>query len=435
MDDYNIVKVTDMINPHFYDLWLSEQSHVIAKGGRSSFKSSVIALKLVEIKLNEPEANIICLRKVANTLYKSVYSQIRWAISMIGAEDEFRFGKAPMEIIHKETGTGFYFSGVDEPEKLKSMKIPVGYVRALFYEELAEFNGVEDIDIVEDTFIRQDLPDGKSVRVFFAYNPPRNPFNWCNEWTDSKAGNPNYLIHHSTYLNDELGILSKQMLEKIAEYKKNDYDYWNWMYNGAVIGMGDNVYNMKHFHPLQELPSDDEILLIDVASDTGHQVSATTHGAFALTKKQNVILLDTYYYSPEGKVNKKAPSELSEAYKEWQDSIIEQYKRHIDMRTIDSAEGALRNQVFKDYSIRLHPVGKLKKLDMIDYVHDLLAQGRFYYLDTPNNQIFIEEHRKYQMDADSLKTSDPKVIEVDDHTCDMFQYYVMDNRRKLGLKR
>lgn len=434
IEEYKVVDVLEMINPHFYDLWLSEHSHVVAKGGRSSFKSSVIALKLVEIKLQEPMANIICLRKVANTIYKSVYSQIRWAISMFGAEDEFRFGKAPMEILHKETGTGFYFSGVDEPEKLKSMKIPTGYVRALFYEELAEFDGVEDIDIVEDTFIRQDLPDGKQVRVFFAYNPPRNPYNWCNEWTDSKVGNPNYLIHHSTYLDDELGILSKQMLDKIEEYKKNDYDYWNWMYNGSVIGMGDNVYNMNLFKAIKELPEDDPIVLIDTSSDTGHQVSATTHGAFAMTAKRNVILLDTYYYSPNGKVNKKAPSELSEDFYEWQQEIRNEYEKNIDMMTIDSAEGALRNQVYKDYGIVLHPIAKKTKIDMIDNFHDLLAQGRFYYLDTPNNQVFIEEHRKFAWDADSLKTSKPKVIEVDDHCCDMALYYVNDNLRKLGLK-
>src|SRR5699024_10767235 len=219
-------------------------------------------------------------------------------------------------------------------------------------------------------------------------NPPRNPFNWCNEWTDSKVGNPNYLIHHSTYLDDELGILSKQMLDKIEEYKENDYDYWNWMYNGAVIGMGDNVYNMNLFKPLQELPTDDPIILIDTSTDTGHQVSATTHGAFALTAKRNVILLDTYYYSPDGKASKKAPSELSDEFNEWQQSIAQKYNKHFGMQTIDSAEGALRNQVYLDYGIRLHPIAKKTKIDMIDNVHDLLAQGRFYYLDTPRNKVF-----------------------------------------------
>ena len=104
------------------------------------------------------------------------------------------------------------------------------------------------------------------------------------------------------------------------------------------------------------------------------------------------------------------------------------------MITIDSAEGALRNQVFKDYGIRMHPIAKKKKVDMIDNVHSLLAEGRFYYLNTENNQVFIEEHKKYQWDADSLKTSNPKTIEVDDHTVDAFIYYCNDNARKLGLK-
>lgn len=71
---------------------------------------------------------------------------------------------------------------------------------------------------------------------------------------------------------------------------------------------------------------------------------------------------------------------------------------------------------------------------MIAYVYDLLAQGRFYYLESSNNQVFIEEHRKYQMDADSLRTPNPKVVEVDVHTCNMFQYYVVDNLQKLRLK-
>lgn len=167
-------------------------------------------------------------------------------------------------------------------------------------------------------------------------------------------------MHHSTYLDDEKGFLSKQMIRKIDAYKETDEDYWNWMYRGLVIGMGDNIYNMNHFQPLKELPSDDPIIMIDVAPDTGYQQSATTHGAFALTAKKKVILLDTYYYSPADRVVKKAPSELSDEYKEWIDDIRKVYKKPIDMMSIDSAEGALRNQLYKDHGLRLHPITKGK---------------------------------------------------------------------------
>lgn len=421
------------MNRNFYSFWLNERPKSILSGGRSSMKSSVISLKLVIDFLDDPQGNVICLRKVAKYLSTSVYEQIKWAIYMLGVEDEFFFGKSPLKIEHKETKTAFYFYGVDDPQKLKSMNIAVGYIMALWFEELAEFSGVEDIDIVEDTFIRQDLGE-KEVKIYYSYNPPRNPYAWVNEWRDDKAGDDEYFLHHSTYLEDEKGFLSDQLIRKIERYKEQDEDYWRWMYSGEVIGLGDMVYNMNHFHEIDQLPEDDALILIDIAIDTGHQVSATTYLAFGLTKKQNVILLDTYYYSPENKVVKKAPSELSTELKEWMDKISQEYNKYFDKQTIDSAEGALRNQFFKDYGIRLHPVAKKKKIDMIDNVQDLLAQGRFFVLKTESNQIFLTEHRKYQWDADTLQSDDPKIIKIDDHTCDAFQYYVNDNLQKLGLK-
>ncbi|AZV50353.1 PBSX family phage terminase large subunit [Bacillus subtilis] len=427
------IKITDLMNKNFYSFWLNERPKSILSGGRSSMKSSVISLKLVIDFLDDPQGNVICLRKVAKYLSTSVYEQIKWAIYMLGVEDEFFFGKSPLKIEHKETKTAFYFYGVDDPQKLKSMNIAVGYIMALWFEELAEFSGVEDIDIVEDTFIRQDLGE-KEVKIYYSYNPPRNPYAWVNEWRDDKAGDDEYFLHHSTYLEDEKGFLSDQLIRKIERYKEQDEDYWRWMYSGEVIGLGDMVYNMNHFHEIDQLPEDDGLILIDIAIDTGHQVSATTYLAFGLTKKQNVILLDTYYYSPENKVVKKAPSELSTELKEWMDKISQEYNKYFDKQTIDSAEGALRNQFFKDYGIRLHPVAKKKKIDMIDNVQDLLAQGRFFVLKTESNQIFLTEHRKYQWDADTLQSDDPKIIKIDDHTCDAFQYYVNDNLQKLGLK-
>lgn len=428
------IQIPQLISPSFFSLWLAEQSHVVAKGGRSSTKSSVISLKLVTDFLKDDNGNVVCLRKVAKYLRTSVYEQIKWAIYMLHAENSFLFRVSPLSIIHKRTGTAFYFYGADDPMKLKSMTIAKGYVMALWLEELTEFEGVTDVDVIEDTFIRHDLPGGKEVKVYFSYNPPRNPYDWVNEWIPKKEEDPSYFIHSSTYQEVNPHFLSQQLIDKINRYKTNDPDYWRWMYLGDVIGLGNLVYNIKHFHWIDELPENDDIMVISTSADTGHQVSATTFSAYGYTKRGNVILLDTYYYSPANKTVKKAPSELSKDYKKWRDGIMKQYKRGIDVETIDSAEGALRNQIFKDYGIRMHPVNKLKKIDMIDFVQDLLAQGRFFMLHTSNNQIFYEEHKKYQWDPDTLESDDPKVIKEDDHTCDQLQYFVLDNRRKLGLK-
>ncbi|WP_307894053.1 PBSX family phage terminase large subunit [Bacillus swezeyi] len=427
------INIMDLMNVNFYSLWLAEQSHIVAKGGRSSMKSSVISLKLVTDFLEDDQGNVVCLRKVGKYLSTSIYEQIKWGIYMLGVESEFYFGKSPLLIKHKSTGTAFYFYGCDDPIKLKSAKIAKGYVMALWFEEAAEFAGVEDIDIVEDTFIRQEI-EGKEVKVYFSYNPPRNPYSWINEWLDSKANDDDYFIHHSTYLDDKKGFLSEQMIRKIEKYKENDLDYWRWMYNGEVIGLGDMVYNINHFNWIKTIPADDDLNLIDIAIDSGYQVSATTFTAYGVTKRGNVILLDTYYYSPVNQGRKKAPSEFSNDLWEFGQQLIRRFNRNIDKWTIDSAEGGLRNQFFKDYGIRLNPIAKKKKVHMIENVQDLLGQGRFFMLNNNNNQIFHEEHKKYQWDADTMQKDDPKVIKEDDHTCDSFQYYVNDNLQKLRLK-
>src|SRR5690606_37756735 len=138
----------------------------------------------------------------------------------------------------------------------------------------------------------------------------------------------------------------------------------------------------------------------------GHSVSATTYGCYGLTAKRRVILLNTYYYSPAGRVDKKAPRDLSKDVNEFitKTATQEEWKgARIINRTIDSAEAALRNQYYKDYGQHFNPVAKKKNIDMIDYVHLLLANGRFYYMEKPypigmkhadSNEIFIEEHRK-----------------------------------------
>lgn len=310
----------------------------------------------------------------------------------------------------------------------------VDNVIAVWYEEAANFKSQDIFDQANPTFIRQKPSFVDHVTVFYSYNPPKNPYDWINEWIEQQEQDDDCFVDTSTYLDDKWGFTTDQQLALINRYKKNDPDYYRWLYLGEVIGLGTNIYNMDNFKPLEQLPDDDVITNVFYSVDTGHEVSATTCGAYGVTKKGNVILLDTYYYSPQGKAHKKPPSELSKDLKRFVDKVSDWLGKQPTNMTIDSAEGALDNQFYNDFGIHWHKVNKLKKVDMIDRVQDLLAQGRFYYLKRPENDIFIAEHRKYQWDENTLQSDDPKVIKEDDHTCDMFQYFVRDNERFLGLK-
>lgn len=442
------INIQKEVNPNFKSVWTSKKPYNILRGGRNSFKSSVIALLLVYkllwyLKRGE-KANIVVIRKVANTLRDSVYLKIQWALEKFGILGEFKLTVAPFKITHSGTGSAFYFYGQDDFQKLKSNDI--GNLIAVWYEEAAEFDSSEEFDQTNITFMRQKQPLADMVQIFWSYNPPRNPYSWINEWSDKLIGDESYLVHMSSYLDDELGFITEQMLQDIDRIKANDHDYYRYLYLGEPVGLGTNVYNINLFKPLDELPNDDRVIALYYSLDTGHSVSATACGCYGLTAKGKVVRLNTYYYNPAGRVRKKAPSELSKDLYDFiaKTSTCEYWiGARIQNRTIDSAEAALRNQYYKDHGQHWTPVAKKKKVDMIDYVHDLLAQGRFYYLRKPyptglehadSNDIFIEEHKKYQWNEKTLNTDDPKVIKEEDHTVDEFQYLCVANARDFRLK-
>lgn len=429
--------MTELIQPHFYELWKTKRPYIIAKGGRGSFKSSTVSLRLAmmvkRFTSKGQKVNVVAFRENQAYLRDSVYGQIVWALNMLDIADEYVYRTSPLRILHRRTGSGFYFYGVNDPQKLKSNTI--GNIIALWYEEAANFDSFEVFDQVNPTFIRQKSTLVDIVPVFYTYNPPKNPYAWINEWVDSKRGDSDYLIDTSTYLDDALGVTTKQQLDLIGKYKDNDYDYYRYLYLGEAVGLGTNVYNMQLFHPLYELPNDDSIAKIYYTVDAGHINSATTCLCVGLTDKGNVVLLHTYYYSPEHQSRKKAPSDLVPEIYGFEQTTHEAFKHaRINKRTIDSAEGALRNEFVKEYHEHWHGVAKSDEATMIDYVSSLLAQGRVYYLDIPENQIFVEQHRQYQWDEKTVHSDNPKVVKENDHTVDAFKYFAIDNARELGLK-
>ena len=298
-------KVLKQINPHFMEVWKAEKPYNILKGGRNSFKSSVIALLLVSLLIpyliRRKKANIVVIRKVSNTIRDSVFNKMQWALKKFFIFKRFDTTVSPFKIIHRKTGSTIYFYGQDDFQKLKSNDI--NDIIAVWYEEAAEFKSAEEFDQSNTTFMRQKHEDADFVRFYWSYNPPRNPYEWINDWALEKETDPDYLVHHSSYLNDTLGFVTDQMLKMINRIKENDYDYYRYLYLGEPVGLGTNIYNAELIKSLKQLPEKEKLRYIAFTTDSGHQVSATTILCIGYTDKNNVVLLDTYYYSPAGKAN------------------------------------------------------------------------------------------------------------------------------------
>lgn len=416
-------------------MWTTDKPYIVCKGGRGSFKSSVISLKLVTMMMKYisqgKQVNIIAIRENQQYLRDSVYNQILWAMGILGVESEFRTRVSPMIIQHIKTGSTFYFYGANDPMKLKSNI--VGNVIAVWFEEFANLKGIDVFDQSVPTFIRQKPKFVDQVKIFISYNPPRDPYSWVNEWITQREVDNDYFIDTSTYLDDKLGFTTVQQLKLIEQYKKNDPDYYRWLYLGEAVGLGTNVYNMDLFKLVDKVPGDEYITDIFYGLDTGYMQSATACVACAFTNKFNVYVLDTFYYDPTKYARKLAPSEQVERIHDFISEITDKYGMLPSNQTIDSADGGTYTQYWQMYNVQWSKVHKLNETDMIDRVEDLLVQGRVRVIKTPGNEMFLDEHKKYQWDSATTNSDNPRVIKEHDHSVDAFKYAVLDNEQLLGL--
>lgn len=432
----NNFDIDQEIQPHFDRVWETSASYVLLSGGRGSFKSSTIALKLVfDIiqRMNEHEiANVVVIRKVGSTIADSVWLKMQWALNKFGLKGSYRAFKSPFRIV-LTGGSTIHFYGQDDFAKLRSNDI--NNMIAVWYEEASEFKDPEEFDQTNQTFVRQKHPAVEAVKFYWSWNPPRDPYHWINKWREIQRHKTGWLVDQSSYLDDELGWLNHQQLTEIEQIKKTDEDYYRYLFLGEAVGLGSNVYNMNLFHPLQAIPADEELVNIYFSQDSGQQISATTESCYGITNKDKVILLNTYYYSPVGKVNKKAPSDLAKAIHEFEEKCISNWGMNPWQRSADSATSdfALAHEIYKLYSVEYSHVAKTEKAQMIDHVQNLLSTGRFFYLDTSENKIFITQHQQYRWDDNTLTSGKARVIKENDHTCDQFQYFVLDNLRDLDL--
>ena len=208
-------------------------------GGRGSTKSSFISIMIVLGLLLDTDANAIVYRRVGNTLKDSVYAQIVWAIGMLKRDGEFICRKSPMEIVRPATGQRILFRGADDPMKSKSIKLTRGYFKFLWFEELTEFRGMEDIRSIKQSVLR----GGERTITFYSYNPPRSAQNWVNR--EVLIPRADRLVHKSTYL-DVIGEhrewLGESFINEAESVKETNERAYRNEYLGEVTGSGGSVF-------------------------------------------------------------------------------------------------------------------------------------------------------------------------------------------------
>lgn len=253
------IRLSEKIGSAFYnvahDVFHHGHTHYDFSGGRGSLKSSTVSILVVLLIMQEQNKNIhaVVLRKVANTIRDSVFAQYIWAIGELGAAAYWESKVSPMELIYKPTGQKIMFRGADDPMKIKSIKVPFGYIGITHFEEKDQFAGRSEIR----TILQSTMRGGSVFWNFESYNPPISRDNWANK--DSLEERKDRLCHKSTYLEAPREWLGEQFILEAEHLRDTDERAYQHEYLGIPIGTGGNVFEKLELRDI----SDEEISRFD----------------------------------------------------------------------------------------------------------------------------------------------------------------------------
>ncbi len=242
INEANSVRLTDVIGSAFYDCHWDIQdglhTYYDLYGGRGSLKSTFAGVEIVFGMLQDPAANAVIFRKVADTLRDSVYGQVQWAIEALGVSDYWHASISPMRFVYKPTGQMIIFRGLDKAQKTKSIKCPKGYFKYLWFEELDEFAGEKEIRTVEQSVMR----GGPKFVVFKTFNPPLSRTNWANVYV-ATANSRAYRLK-TDYTQSPREWLGDEFIEKAEHLKATNEKAYRHEYMGEPVGIGADIFEM-----------------------------------------------------------------------------------------------------------------------------------------------------------------------------------------------
>lgn len=407
-------KISEIISPVFYEphraIRSGTVSEVVAKGGRGSTKSSWASIEVILEILRHPAIHAAVFRKVGNTLRNSVYAQCCWAVAELGLTHKFRCTVSPMEITYLPTGQKIYFFGTDDPGKIKSIKVPFGYIGIGWFEELDQFSGPEEIRNVEQSILR----GGPYALTLKTFNPPAASRNWANEYVMQERKGK--LVHHSTFLTTPEEWLGPRFLSDAQYLKESNPTKYAHEYMGEVVGSGTEVFeNIKAETITEKQIENFDRRLHGVDWGWYPDPWAYNAGYFDASRKT------LYIYDELTRLrssNRTTAGLLLDRGLDWYDVVM-----------ADSAEP----KSIDDYkSLGLHCRGVSKPRGSVDYSHKWLQGLRAIVIDPKRCPDTYKEFSQYEYERDKDGKPIPGYPDVDNHHIDAVRYMTEPIWRRKG---
>lgn len=267
------ISLKENVAEPFYPLFNSDKyNYIFLTSGRNAAKSTVASIWDVYTSEREEGTHSLYIRQVADTLKTSCHNQVLWVLEKLGLSANYDYSTIRTgDITNRNTGNKFIFRGLDDADKVKSIKLHKGYIKKVIFEEFDQLRGEErEINKVIRSITR-GVKRG-NFKFIFIMNPPQDKNHWANQYLEKMKMRPDVLHIHTDYRSMPTEWVSEEFI-KDAEYSKQlDYKNYEWEFLGIANSDGSDDSLIKMEHLRQALVKNPKYLHTDVC-DIGVDVA------------------------------------------------------------------------------------------------------------------------------------------------------------------
>lgn len=283
-----------LVGKGYGKFWRFKGRYRVVKGSRRSKKSKTMALWTIYNMMKYHDANMLVVRKTYRTLKDSCFTELKWAIKRLGADQYWSIKESPLEMTYKPTGQKIYFRGLDDPLKITSISVEVGVLSWMWIEEAYEITSENDFDTLAESMLG-DCPDGLFKQITLTFNPWSEK-TWIKKRFFDCPADDEILAITTTYLcNEWLSPQDEQIFEKMKENNPRRYRVAGLGEWGIVDGLVYENWIEKRFD-IHQLIKKNESLKSAFGIDFGYTNDPTAFFCGMIdTNDKKIYVFDEFY--------------------------------------------------------------------------------------------------------------------------------------------
>lgn len=384
-----------LLSNTFYPLLEDQHRYLVLCGGRGSGKSEFAARKIFYRAQVEGDHRFLILRKVRKTCGVSVIKVFQRLLSENAID--YTYNKSDHVIMWQApngTANELLFDGLDEPEKIKSIK----GVTSMWIEEATEFTEKEFVEV--DLCLREPGPLYK--QIIMSFNPDEALAPWLKKrFFDSV--DPDAFVHVSTIEDNPIAVMREEYRKQLAlltdETRRKIYLFGVW---AALKG---RIYDWDSQIPPAHV---DEIWY---GGDFGYSVNPAT--LIKIYRKADEYWLEEMFYET-GLTNQDIGNKM----------IADP---NTDIRLPSYWDSAEMKSIEELYRLGINALPALKGPDSVRSGIDLLKAQKIHIV--PGSMNLIREASRYNWREDKNGLPLPEPVKFDDHALDAVRYGIFTHMR------